>query len=407
MFVGFNATFMPMHWLGLQGMPRRVAAYDSRFENLNVVISAASLLMTVAVLIFFYNMITSWHHGPKAPWNPWRGRTLEWLVSSPPSLFNFEATPQVVGGPYQYGVPGARHAVVFAPEEIGGELTETEKRTILVIANETIASSTLVDELRHRAAEGWWRFTIAVPTEGRDRDAAERRLQVTLSVLAESGIDASGLVVDGDVFTAAEKVREDEEVHEIILATYPTGRSRWMADDVPDRLRKQSGLGITRVVVLPEDARRPLEQPGVRRVAVIAEDALGAEGLVAALRERADRQPLAVVLLDPMGLTGPGWTDEAEEQRTASFDRVRGTIDALQAVGVQSRGEVLDGDAAAAARVAVTAHRVDEILVVAARGSRLDADDALGAVREAAGTVPVEKVTVDTEAPASPSGQAG
>ena len=140
MFVGFNATFMPMHWLGLQGMPRRVAAYDSRFENLNIVISAASLIMTVAILIFFYNMITSWHHGPKAPWNPWRGRTLEWLVSSPPSLFNFEATPQVVGGPYQYGVPGARHAVVFAPEEIGGELTETEKRTILVIANETVAS---------------------------------------------------------------------------------------------------------------------------------------------------------------------------------------------------------------------------------------------------------------------------
>jgi hypothetical protein len=86
---------------------------------------------------------------------------------------------------------------------------------------------------------------------------------------------------------------------------------------------------------------------------------------------------------------------------------VRGTIDALQAVGVQSRGEVLDGDAAAAAKVAVTAHAADEILVVAARGGRLDSDDALGAVREAAGTVPVEKVTVDTEAPASPSGQAG
>ena len=98
--------------------------------------------MTIGVLVFFYNMITSWRSGPNAPWNPWRGRTLEWLVSSPPSLFNFEATPQVVGGPYQYGVPGARHAVVFAPEEIGGELTETEKRTILVIANQTVASST-------------------------------------------------------------------------------------------------------------------------------------------------------------------------------------------------------------------------------------------------------------------------
>jgi cytochrome c oxidase subunit 1 len=407
MFVGFNLTFMPMHWLGLQGMPRRVAAYDERFETLNVFISVASLLMTVAVLIFFYNMITSWHHGPKAPWNPWRGRTLEWLVSSPPSLFNFEATPQVVGGPYQYGVPGARHAVVFAPEEIGGELTETERRTILVIANETVASSTLVDELRHRATEGFWRFTIAVPTEGRDRDAAERRLQVTLSALAESGIDASGLVVDGDVFTAAETVRQDEEVHEIVLATYPTGRSRWMAEDVVDRLRKATGIGITRVVVLPEDARRPLDQAGVRRVAVIARDALGAEGLVAALRERADREPIGVVLLHPMDLDGPGWTDEAEEQRTAAFDRVRATIDAIQEVGVQARGEVLDGDAAAAAKVAVTAHRAEHIVVVAARGGALDSDESLAAVRAAAGAVPVDSVVVDTEAPASPSGQAG
>ena len=108
-----------------------------------------------------------------------------------------------------------------------------------------------------------------------------------------------------------------------------------------------------------------------------------------------------------MGLTGPGWTDEAEEQRTASFDRVRGTIDALQAAGVQARGEVLDGDAAAAARVAVTAHKADEILVVAARGGRLDSDDSLAGIRSAAGAVPVESVVVDTEAPASPSGQAG
>lgn len=407
MFIGFNATFMPMHWLGLQGMPRRVATYDARFEGLNQFISAASGIMTIAVLIFFYNMIKSWRSGPRAPWNPWRGRTLEWLVSSPPSLFNFEATPQVVGGPYQYGVPGARHAVVFAPEEIGGELTETEKRTILVIANETVASSTLIDEIRHRAEEGFWRFTIVVANERGDHKAAERRLQVTLSVLAESGIDASGVVVDGDVFAAAEKVRAEEDVHEIMLATYPTGRSRWMSEDVVDRLRKATNLPITRVVVLPEDAVRPVERPGVRRVAVIADDALGAEGLVAALRERADREALAVVILDPMDLDGPGWTDEAEERRSAAFDRVRATIEALQAAGIQARGEVLDGDAATAARVAVTAHRADEILLVAARGGPLSSEAILSSVRDAAGDVPVDTVVVDAEAPASPSGAQG
>jgi hypothetical protein len=365
-------------------------------------ITAASGIMTIAVLIFFYNMITSWRKGPAAPWNPWRGRTLEWLVSSPPSLFNFEATPQVVGGPYQYGIPGARHAVVFAPEEIGGELTETEKRTIVVIANETVASSTLVDEIRRRADEGLWRFTIAVAAGDSDPRAADRRLQVTLSVLAESGVEASGLVVEGDPFDAARRVMDEEDVHEIMLATYPTGRSGWMGDDMVDRLRKATGLGVTRVVVRPDEARAPLARPGVTSLAVVADDALVNGALVEALRERADRGPLATILLYPMALDGPGWTDEAEEARSAASERVRGAIDRLQAAGVQARGEVLDGDAAAAARVARDVHRAQAVLLVATRGGRLDSDDALQGVTAAADPVPVERIVV--EAPTAPAG---
>jgi cytochrome c oxidase subunit 1 len=404
MFVGFNATFLPMHWLGMQSMPRRVATYEDRFQTLNIVISAASLLMTAAVLIFFYNIIKSWRSGPKAPWNPWRGRTLEWLVSSPPSIFNFEATPQVVGGPYQFGVPGARHAVVFAPEEIGGELTERERRTILVVANRTVASSTLIDEIRRRAGEGLWRFTIVVAAEDGDERAADRRLQVALSVLAEAGIDASGAVVAADPFAAAETALAEEDVHEIILATYPTGESRWMADDVIDRLRKSTGLGLTRVVVRREDAAEPLALPGVTLVAAIADDALGGGALTDALRGRADRGPIAVVLLAPMGLQVPGWTDEAELLRSATVARVRQAIDALQAAGVQTRGEVLDGDAAEAARVAGEVHGAREIVVVATRGGRLESDEALARIQAAAGDVAVDRVVVDAEAPMAPSG---
>jgi cytochrome c oxidase subunit 1 len=110
-FIGFNATFFPMHYVGLQGMPRRVADYADRFADLNMFISIASFFLGASTIVFLYNMVRSAFYGERAPGNPWRAMTLEWQVSSPPPIFNFDEIPQVVGGPYEYGVPGARHAV--------------------------------------------------------------------------------------------------------------------------------------------------------------------------------------------------------------------------------------------------------------------------------------------------------
>jgi cytochrome c oxidase subunit I len=111
-FVGFNLTFFPMHILGTEGMPRRVADYLPKFGDLNMFISLASFGLGVSTIVFLYNMITSWRFGEIAPANPWRAMTLEWQVSSPPPTFNFDEIPQVVGSPYEYGVPGAQHAVL-------------------------------------------------------------------------------------------------------------------------------------------------------------------------------------------------------------------------------------------------------------------------------------------------------
>jgi cytochrome c oxidase subunit I len=121
-FVGFNATFFPMHIIGVQGMPRRVADYLDEFANWNLVISIFSFGLGASFIIFVYNMIVSWARGPRAPANPWRGLTLEWQVSSPPPIFNFDEIPQVVGNPYEYGVPGARHAVLNGDRAAAGEL---------------------------------------------------------------------------------------------------------------------------------------------------------------------------------------------------------------------------------------------------------------------------------------------
>src|SRR3989440_5050362 len=99
-FVFFNLTFGPMHIIGLQGMPRRVADYAQQFAGWNLFISISSFFVGASTLVFLYNMVASWRHGPRASSNPWRALTLEWQGSSPPPRFYFHALPTRLGGPF-------------------------------------------------------------------------------------------------------------------------------------------------------------------------------------------------------------------------------------------------------------------------------------------------------------------
>lgn len=97
LFIGFNTTFFPMHWLGLNGMPRRIYTY-SHFEgwdDLNLLCTIGAYTMAVAVLTLFYDMFTSARNGKLAGNDPWDGRTLEWTIPSPPPAENFAVIPTV------------------------------------------------------------------------------------------------------------------------------------------------------------------------------------------------------------------------------------------------------------------------------------------------------------------------
>ncbi len=96
-FIGFHTTFLVQHWLGLQGMPRRVADYDPRFETLNTISTCGAIMLGLSTLVFLYNVWTSRTRGELAAGDdPWGyGNSLEWATSCPPPRHNFLALPRI------------------------------------------------------------------------------------------------------------------------------------------------------------------------------------------------------------------------------------------------------------------------------------------------------------------------
>ena len=98
MFIGMNLTFFPMHFLGLNGMPRRIYTYSAEFgwEHLNQLASIGYVILFVSFLVFILNVLQT-RNSRKVSHDPWDAPGLEWSIASPPPPYNFAELPQVDG----------------------------------------------------------------------------------------------------------------------------------------------------------------------------------------------------------------------------------------------------------------------------------------------------------------------
>jgi cytochrome c oxidase subunit 1 len=97
MLIGFNLTFGPMHWLGLQGQVRRTWVYaeETNLAFWNVVVTVGAFIIAVSIIVFMINWIFSKRNGEEAPFDPWDARTIEWTIPSPTPVWNFSKAPIV------------------------------------------------------------------------------------------------------------------------------------------------------------------------------------------------------------------------------------------------------------------------------------------------------------------------
>src|SRR6266571_2257468 len=234
---------------------------------------------------------------------------------------------------------------------------------VLVIANETAASSTLLATLRARATGDDLRVTVIAPVsqpqrgyvvyEDTRRAAAGRRLDRTLSMLRDEGISAHGLVVESDPVTAVRDAvaQLEPSVDEIILATHPQQKSGWLRKNVVDRIREVAGNVPVEHVVVDMAA-----ETGAKNVLVLANETVVGQPLLDRIRERAARGNASFLIISPQSDPTQGEHPEAERRLKRALADLRGE-------GIDAHGQVAHPDPFSAALDAIGEERIDEIIV--------------------------------------------
>ena len=260
-----------------------------------------------------------------------------------------------------------------------------------MIANETVAGTSLIEHLQARAAEGVDLVTVICPVshpregyvvyEDTRRAAAGRRLDKTLKLLREEGISAHGLVVESDPVSAVKDAIAQLEPDEVIVSTHPESRSGWLRRDLVTELRKASGDRPFEHVVL--DLTR---QPGAEaNVLVVANETVLGRPLLDRIRHRAYRSPASFLIVAPQA--------EAHSSYEDAEQRLRQALAELRGAGLDVHGQIAHPDPFSAAMQTIHDERVDELIVSTFPGERSGwlRRDLIGRLRKETG-LPVDHV---------------
>jgi Universal stress protein family len=238
-------------------------------------------------------------------------------------------------------------------------MSDRPKR-ILVVANETVAGKPLIDAVKKRADAGPVYVHVICPQntpkhgyviyDEHTREAAENRLEMTLALLKEAGIEADGEVMDPDPYAAIMDALGEEDYDEIILSTHPETRSGWLRENLVDRVARATRRPVEHVVVdLAED------HDGAKRTLVVANQTVGGRELIDALKEKAaegDHQ--FFVILPQSG---------AEDNDKDAAERLASTLKELQDAGIEAMGQVVHPDPYTAIQNAVQDYGADDVII--------------------------------------------
>jgi len=270
-------------------------------------------------------------------------------------------------------------------------------RHVLVIANETAASGTLIDKLEQTAAEGDPLVTVIAPvnqpSEGyvvyqdTRRASAGRRLDRTLETLHRGKIRATGMVVETDPVAAVKDALAQLEppVTEVIVSTHPKKRSGWLRGNVVERIRRAAAeLPVAHVVAAEAETDRE------SNVLVIANQTLASAPLLERIRTRAKRGSASFLIIAPQG---HAYAEQQDAER-----RLRRLVGELRSEGIDAHGQIAHPDPHTAAMQTVHDERIDEIIVSTFPGQKSGwlRRDLVGRLRSDAG-VPVDHVVSEQE----------